>query len=63
MGDHYLRNTRLPISEVSLLLGYREVNSFYRAFRVWHGRSPQEIRNEVLERQFDGALVSLKKQK
>jgi AraC-like DNA-binding protein len=47
MANHYLRNTQLPIAEISLLLGYREVNSFYRAFKAWYGHTPQEARNDV----------------
>jgi AraC-like DNA-binding protein len=46
MADHYLRNTQLPITEIGFLVGYREINSFYRAFKAWHGQTPQQVRNE-----------------
>lgn len=49
MADHYLRKTGLPITEIGFLIGYREVNSFYRAFKGWRGQTPQEVRNAVLE--------------
>jgi AraC-like DNA-binding protein len=45
MVRHYLLDTRLPINEISLLLGYREVNSFYRAFKEWFDCSPLDFRN------------------
>lgn len=50
MADHYLRQTRLPIIEIGFLVGYREVNSFYRAFKAWHGQTPQEVRNQSINR-------------
>lgn len=44
MARHYLRDTEIPIAEISLLLGYREVNSFYRACKEWFDCTPQEAR-------------------
>lgn len=46
MAGHYLSHTPLAIAEISLLLGYREINSFYRAFREWFGISPQAYRSQ-----------------
>jgi len=46
MARHYLTQTPLAIAEISFLLGYREINSFYRAFREWFGVSPQEYKNK-----------------
>ena len=40
----YLRDTEMPIAEISLLLGYREANSFYRACKEWFDCTPQEAR-------------------
>lgn len=48
MAIHYLANTPLPLTEVGLLLGYREVNSFYRAFKEWVGCTPQEYRDRKI---------------
>jgi len=42
---HYLRKTTLPAAEISFLLGFEEPNSFYRAFRDWTGRTPEEVRH------------------
>ncbi len=41
---HYLRKTCLPAAEISFLLGFEEPNSFYRAFRDWTGRTPEDVR-------------------
>lgn len=37
----YLSDDRLTISDVAFLVGYREPNSFYRAFKGWTGTKPQ----------------------
>jgi AraC-like DNA-binding protein len=50
MADHYLQETRLPIIEIGFLLGYREVNSFHRAFKDWHKKTPQEVRKTLVAR-------------
>lgn len=44
LARHYLRKTALPTAEVSLLLGFDEPNSFYRAFRKWTGKTPDQVR-------------------
>lgn len=45
LARHYLEKTRLPIAEISFLLGFDEPNSFYRAFRAWTGNTPDALRN------------------
>lgn len=47
MAQHYLSNTPLAINEISFLLGYNEINSFYRAFKGWFSTSPQEYRKQL----------------
>ncbi|HVK69465.1 MAG TPA: AraC family transcriptional regulator [Polyangium sp.] len=42
--DRYLLDRSLSIQEIAFLLGYTERSSFYRAFRRWTGRTPQELR-------------------
>ncbi|TKD05167.1 AraC family transcriptional regulator [Polyangium fumosum] len=42
--DRYLQDRSLSIQEIAFLLGYTERSSFYRAFRRWTGRTPQELR-------------------
>ena len=43
---HYLNKTELPVAEIAFLLGFEEPNSFYRAFRVWTGWTPEVIRRQ-----------------
>jgi AraC-like DNA-binding protein len=45
LAYHYLENTALTIGEIAFLLGYTEPNSFYRAFRVWTGSTPDAARH------------------
>lgn len=37
LAIHYIRNTDMPTGDISYLLGYNEVNSFLRAFKIWTG--------------------------
>ena len=43
-AELYLTSTRFSDGEVAFLLGFEDPNSFYRAFRAWHGRSPGSFR-------------------
>ncbi|MGA4634915.1 AraC family transcriptional regulator [Pseudomonas solani] len=40
----YLRDPRLQIMDIAMLLGYSEHSAFTRAFKEWSGQSPQEAR-------------------
>ncbi|SCZ38750.1 MULTISPECIES: AraC family transcriptional regulator [unclassified Pseudomonas] len=40
----YLRDPRLQIVDIAMLLGYSEHSAFTRAFKEWSGRSPHEAR-------------------
>lgn len=42
---HYLSDDQISIAEISYLLGYRDPNSFYRAFQGWTGLTPQQARS------------------
>ncbi|WP_197379291.1 AraC family transcriptional regulator [Mycolicibacterium mengxianglii] len=44
LSRHYLENTALSVPEIAFLLGFSEPNSFYRAFRVWTGTTPENVR-------------------
>jgi AraC-like DNA-binding protein len=46
LAREYLGKTRLPIEEISVLLGYTEPGNFSHAFRRWSGQSPQSWRKE-----------------
>jgi len=40
----YLADRKLAAYEVSFLLGYAEPSTFFRAFKRWTGKTPQEYR-------------------
>jgi len=44
MAREYLGETRLPLAEVSWLLGYTEPGNFSHAFKRWSGLSPRNYR-------------------
>lgn len=44
LARHYLRETALPVAEISFLLGFDEPNSLHRAFRLWTGITPDAFR-------------------
>jgi AraC-like DNA-binding protein len=44
LGKEYLLDTRLPLAEISDLLGYTEPGNFSHAFRRWSGQSPRSFR-------------------
>ena len=46
LARHYLQRTDLPVNEIAFLLGFGEPRSFYRAFRDWTGRSPDQVRRQ-----------------
>src|SRR5262249_5327162 len=43
-AETHLRDTTLSIAEVTYLLGYSEPAAFHRAFKRWHGKTPQAFR-------------------
>lgn len=43
-GMHLLADENLELKEVAYLLGYEDVNSYYRAFRKWEKMSPSDWR-------------------
>ena len=47
LAAHYLHRTTLSTAEIAFLLGFRESNSFYRAFRDWTGRTPDSVRRQA----------------
>ena len=51
MAQHYLGDTKLSLYEISLMLGFNEPNSFYRAFKNWSGYTPMEVREKLLNKQ------------
>ncbi|MBL4705086.1 MAG: AraC family transcriptional regulator ligand-binding domain-containing protein [Flavobacteriales bacterium] len=46
LADHYLESSKLSLSEIAFLIGFRESNSFIRAYSVWKGVSPGYYREQ-----------------
>lgn len=44
-AQHLLRETNLPIAEISSSCGFEEPTSFTRAFRAWTDQSPRQYRD------------------
>jgi AraC-like DNA-binding protein len=44
LAEDHLRDPRLQLAEVALLLGYSEQSAFTRAFRRWTGETPAAFR-------------------
>ncbi len=47
VAKHYVENTRMDFSTVSVLLGYAEPSIFFRAFRKWYGATPKAVRGRA----------------
>ena len=47
LARHYLRATRLSVAEISFLIGFQQPGSFSRAFSIWTGRTPEQLRDDV----------------
>lgn len=45
LAEGYLRETMIPVTEISYLVGFSEVSSFSRAFKKWTGHSPTTYRD------------------
>lgn len=46
LAKHYLKTTQVPLAEISFLLGYKDPNSFGRAFHGWTGETPNKYRTQ-----------------
>jgi AraC-like DNA-binding protein len=46
-AERYLTSSRFSSAEVAYLLGYSEPAAFHRAFKRWHGATPQEYRKRL----------------
>ncbi len=47
LAREYLRDVRLPLSEIAFLLGFSEPSAFHRAFRRWFGETPAQFRRSA----------------
>lgn len=46
MAENYLRESRLSIADIAMLLGYSEHSAFSRSYKIWTGMTPQERREQ-----------------
>jgi AraC-like DNA-binding protein len=44
LAREYLATSKLPLEEISVLLGYSAPGNFSNAFKRWHGSSPRQFR-------------------
>ncbi len=54
LAEQYMNQSLHSISEVAFLLGFSEISSFSRAFRVWTWESPSRYRERTLKGQNAG---------
>jgi AraC-like DNA-binding protein len=45
LSHHYIINSKLDDTTIAFLLGYKELSSFYRAYKKWHNKTPKETRS------------------
>jgi len=46
LADHYLESSKMSLGEIAFLIGFREANSFIRAYSTWKGISPGYYREQ-----------------
>lgn len=44
LAKHYIQNTDMTSNDIAYLLGYAELNSFFRAFTAWTGKSISDFK-------------------
>ena len=47
LAKNYLQNTKLSSEDIAYLLGYQDLNSFFRAFSLWTGKTVTEYKQET----------------
>ena len=47
LARHYLKQSTVELNDAAFLLGFRDANSFFRAFHHWEGTSPGEWRSRL----------------
>ena len=48
LAKQYIRDDSMSLTEISYMLGFSQPSSLSRAFRLWTGKSPTEMRQNVL---------------
>jgi AraC-like DNA-binding protein len=49
LANQYLKESRLTLSEIALLLGYSEQSAFSRAFKQWTGEAPLRFQKRLMK--------------
>ncbi|CDM67644.1 transcriptional regulator, AraC family [Clostridium bornimense] len=47
LAKNYIKNTNMTSDDIAFLLGYKDLNSFLRAFQVWCGMSISEYKKSL----------------
>ena len=47
LAKNYMQNTQLSSEDIAYLLGYQDLNSFFRAFSLWTGKTVTEYKQET----------------
>lgn len=47
LAKNYIQNTQLSSEDIAYLLGYQDLNSFFRAFALWTGKSVTAYKQEI----------------
>lgn len=47
LAKNYIQNTQLSSEDIAYLLGYQDLNSFFRAFALWTGKSVTAYKQET----------------
>jgi len=46
-ATHHLRHSRLPLSSIAYMIGFRDASNFRRAYLRWTGQTPGEVRSNA----------------
>lgn len=46
LAEDYLKNSKLPLQEIAVRLGFTEARSFHRSFKIWTGKTPGDFRDQ-----------------
>ena len=44
LAQHYRENTKMDLGTISILLGYSEASSFFRAYKKWNKKTPKQAK-------------------
>ena len=47
LGERYIQDSNLSLTEVAFMLGFSDSSSFSRAFKTWTGQTPREYRSST----------------